>query len=56
MDLLFDATLVLISGCSAVYCYVLSRRLHALQNLKKGMGKAMVNLTKSVSAVESNAA
>ncbi len=56
MDLLFDATLVLISGCSAVYCYVLSRRLHALQNLKKGMGKAMVNLTKSVSAVETNAA
>ncbi|MEM9421845.1 MAG: hypothetical protein AAF986_04960 [Pseudomonadota bacterium] len=56
MDLLFDATLVLISGCSAVYCWVLSRRLSALQNLRKGMGKAMVNLTKSVSAVETNAA
>lgn len=56
MAYVFDIALLVISGCSALYCWMLSRRLRALQNLRKGMGKAMVNLTKSVSSVESNAA
>lgn len=51
----FDFALLFISTCSAFYCWTLSRRLHALQNLRKGVGQAMVNLTKSVSAVETNA-
>ncbi len=55
MDHLFDFALLVISGCSALYCWTLSRRLRALQNLKKGMGAAVVDLTKTVSAVEANA-
>jgi hypothetical protein len=55
MDTIFDLLLVTISGCSALYCWMLGRRLRALQNLRKGVGQAMVNLTKSVTAVESNA-
>ncbi|WOI52695.1 hypothetical protein [Parvularcula sp. LCG005] len=56
MDYLFDLSLLVISGCSAIYCWNLSRRLRALQNLRSGMGQALVNLTKSVTAVETNAA
>ncbi|MEM9232837.1 MAG: hypothetical protein AAGA69_01200 [Pseudomonadota bacterium] len=52
----FDFALLFIATCSALYCWTLSRRLHALQNLRKGVGQAMVNLTKSVTAVEANAA
>lgn len=56
MSTAFDFALLFISTCSAFYCWTLSRRLHALQNLRKGVGQAMVNLTKSVSSVEANAA
>lgn len=55
MDHAFDFALLFISTCSALYCWTLSRRLYALQNLRKGVGQAMVNLTKSVTAVETNA-
>ena len=51
---IFDALLVIISACSAVYCWTLSRRLRAMQNLKKGMGKAVADLTQSVTEVNSN--
>ena len=56
MDYAFDLALLFISTCSALYCWTLSRRLRALQNLRKGVGEAMVNLTQSVTAVETNAA
>lgn len=56
MNQLFDFALLVICSCSALYCWMLSKRLRALQNLRKGMGKAMVDLTKSVTAVETNAA
>ena len=52
---LFDFALLVIAACSALYCWTLSRRLRALQNLRKGVGRAVVNLTQSVSAVETNA-
>lgn len=56
LEYAFDLALVFLSACSALYCWMLSRRLKALQNLRKGVGQAMVNLTKSVTAVEANAA
>lgn len=55
MDYLFDIALLTVSGCSAAYCWVLGQRLKALHNLRKGVGMAIVNLTKSVTAVEANA-
>ncbi|MEM9988913.1 MAG: hypothetical protein AAF723_05275 [Pseudomonadota bacterium] len=56
MAYIFDLALLVICGCSTVYCWTLSRRLRALQNLRSGMGKAVVSLTQSVNAVETNAA
>lgn len=54
-DYLFDFSLLFISTCAAMYCWTLSRRLHGLQNLKKGVGGAVANLAKTVTAVEANA-
>lgn len=55
MDQLFDALLVMISGCTALYCYMLGRRLRALSNLRKGMGQAVVHMTQTMASVEANA-
>lgn len=55
MDQLYDAMLVVISGCSALYCYMLGRRLRSLHNLKKGMGRAVAHMTQSMGAAESQA-
>ncbi|ADM09630.1 hypothetical protein PB2503_07874 [Parvularcula bermudensis HTCC2503] len=52
MQIIFDVALLVISACAALYCWSLSRRLRALQNLRKGVGKALVDLTQSVGSLE----
>lgn len=53
---LLDVALLVISGCCALYCWMLSRRLRALQSLRSGVGKAVVEMTQSVTAAETNLA
>lgn len=55
MTLLFDAALFVVSGCTALYCFTLGRRLRSLHNLRKGIGFAVTDLTRSVKEVEAKA-
>ena len=46
-----DIAIILVSLAACVYCFVLSRRLRALQNTKDGLGATIMALSKSSSAV-----
>ena len=46
-----DIAIILVSLAACVYCFVLSRRLRALQNTKDGLGATIMALSKSISAV-----
>ncbi|MEQ8557487.1 MAG: DUF6468 domain-containing protein [Henriciella sp.] len=48
-----DIALFLVSFAACIYCFILSRRLKALQDTKDGLGATIVALSKSVSAVSS---
>ncbi len=46
-----DIAIILVSLAACVYCFVLSRRLRALQDTKDGLGATIMALSKSISAV-----
>ncbi|RIJ18344.1 DUF6468 domain-containing protein [Henriciella mobilis] len=48
-----DLALFLVSFAACIYCFILSRRLKALQDTRDGLGATIMALTKSVSAVSS---
>ncbi|MEL6831205.1 MAG: hypothetical protein AAFO63_13830 [Pseudomonadota bacterium] len=43
-----DIAILLVSGAACVYCFVLNRRLKALQDTKNGLGATIMALTKSI--------
>lgn len=46
-----DIAIILVSLAACAYCFVLSRRLKALQDTKDGLGATIMALSKSISAV-----
>ena len=48
-----DIAIILVSLAACVYCFVLSRRLKALQDTKDGLGGTITALTKSIAAMSS---
>ena len=48
-----DIAIILVSLAACAYCFVLSRRLRALQDTKDGLGATIMALSKSISAVSS---
>ncbi|WOI52928.1 hypothetical protein [Parvularcula sp. LCG005] len=50
IDVTLDLLLVMISGAAMLYCWQLNRRLRSLQDLKGGLGAAIVNLSDAINA------
>lgn len=50
-----DIAIILICGATCLYCFILGRRLTALQNTKDGLGAAITTFSKSVADVSSAA-
>lgn len=48
-EYMFDIILILISGSACLYCWMLNRRLKALQDMKKGLGASIINLSAAIS-------
>lgn len=48
MDVIMDGLLLAASFFAALYCWVLSRRVRALQSLDSGLGGAIVTLTRQI--------
>ena len=48
MDVIMDGLLLAASLFAALYCWVLSRRVRALQSLDSGLGGAIVTLTRQI--------
>lgn len=48
MDVIMDGLLLAASLFAALYCWVLSRRVRALQSLDAGLGGAIVTLTRQI--------
>ena len=48
MDQTFDAILLLVSGAAGLYCFILSRRLKALQDMKTGIGASILAMTNAI--------
>jgi ABC-type transporter Mla subunit MlaD len=44
-----DIALILVSGSACLYCFMLNRRLKALQDMEKGLGASIVSFTQAVS-------
>ncbi|NHK28477.1 hypothetical protein FF098_011220 [Parvularcula flava] len=49
LDTILDIVLLLVSGSACLYCWLLSKRLKALQDLKKGLGASIVSLSEAIS-------
>ncbi|GGD17558.1 hypothetical protein [Aquisalinus flavus] len=49
LDTIVDIVLLLVSGSACLYCWLLSKRLKALQDLKKGLGASIVSLSEAIS-------
>lgn len=49
LDTITDIVLLLVSGSACLYCWLLSKRLKALQDLKKGLGASIVSLSEAIS-------
>ncbi len=49
-----DIAIILVSSAACVYCFVLSRRLKALQNTKDGLGATILAMSKSISAMSNS--
>ncbi|KCZ92207.1 DUF6468 domain-containing protein [Hyphomonas johnsonii] len=49
-----DIVIVLVSLAACAYCFVLNRRLKALQNTKDGLGATIMAMSKSISAMSSS--
>lgn len=48
LQVVTDIALLLVSASACLYCFLLSRRLKALQNLKKGLGASIVSLSDAI--------
>lgn len=48
-----DIAIILVSLAACVYCFVLSRRLKALQDTRDGLGATITALSKSIAAMSS---
>jgi len=48
-----DIAILLVSGAACLYCFVLNRRLKALQDTKNGLGATIMALTKSIADMSS---
>lgn len=46
-----DVAIFLVSSAACIYCFVLSKRLKALQDTKDGLGATITAMTNSVSAM-----
>ncbi len=46
---IFDIILILVSGSACLYCWLLNKKLKALQDMKQGLGASIVTLSKAVS-------
>ncbi|MCI5047438.1 MAG: hypothetical protein MRY59_08035 [Aquisalinus sp.] len=46
---IFDIILILVSGSACLYCWLLNRRLKALQDTRKGIGASIVGLSTALS-------
>ena len=44
-----DIALILVSSSACLYCFMLNRRLKALQDMEKGLGASIVSFTQAVS-------
>ena len=49
-----DIAIILVSVAACAYCFVLSRRLKALQDTKDGLGATIMAMTKSVAAMSNS--
>ena len=49
-----DIAIILVSTAACAYCFVLSRRLKALQNTKDGLGATIMAMSKSIAAMSSS--
>lgn len=49
-----DIVIILISFAACIYCFVLNRRLKALQDTKDGLGATIMAMSKSVAAMSSS--
>ena len=49
-----DIAIVLVSFAACVYCFVLNRRLKALQNTKDGLGATIMAMSKSIAAMSNS--
>lgn len=49
-----DIVIILVSFAACGYCFVLNRRLKALQNTKDGLGATIVAMTKSISTMSAS--
>ena len=49
-----DIAIILVSLAACAYCFVLSRRLKALQDTKDGLGATIMAMSKSVAAMSSS--
>lgn len=49
-----DIAIILVSLAACVYCFVLNRRLKALQNTKDGLGATIVAMSKTIAAMSSS--
>ncbi|MEQ8320726.1 MAG: hypothetical protein RH946_10715 [Rhodospirillales bacterium] len=49
-----DIAIVLVSFAACVYCFVLNRRLKALQNTKDGLGATIMAMSKTIAAMSNS--
>ncbi|MCA8902651.1 MAG: hypothetical protein KDA53_15535 [Hyphomonas sp.] len=49
-----DIAIILVSLAACAYCFVLNRRLKALQNTKDGLGATIVAMSKSIAAMNAS--
>lgn len=49
-----DIAIILVSFAACVYCFVLNRRLKALQNTRDGLGATIMAMSKSISAMSNS--
>ncbi|MEM8656695.1 MAG: hypothetical protein AAF813_07850 [Pseudomonadota bacterium] len=56
MELIADGLLIAAAGVSALYCYILSRRLTALRSMDQGLGGAIAGLSARVEQTKASLA
>ena len=49
-----DIAIILVSFAACVYCFVLNRRLKALQDTRDGLGATIMAMSKSIAAMSNS--